>query len=419
MVYTPIPVPANGLLPNPGTQVGSSSRPNPLHLTTIDAWNLSVQRALTPTLSLTAAYVGNKGTHTLGDGDSNGTNPNEGAVNLPGANSVTGQALHFDPSVPANTISANGGANGNLLQRYYAATLPACHDPNYVTPNEPMVLPGMCGWNNGIAYRGDDQNTEFDALQINLAQTMKNGLTLNANYEWASAFDEESGFYTWSHSVTHGRDSNVRDQQLTMYGSYDLPFGKGKMYMPDANHATDLLVGGWQISDVSQWSGGLPFTLGYNESGKNINDGPGDPSQTQKISTSLTKFVTNSGGTGSRTFYPKQVCSLPDANTCSDAIHNPNLINPGLDNFGNSGINTYRGPRFFSTDMALTKQFTLWENVVTKFRMDAFNAFNHITAGNPGGNVESPGSIGGEGGGCGQGSDCGPRQLEFSLHIQF
>jgi hypothetical protein len=51
--------------------------------------------------------------------------------------------------------------------------------------------------------------------------------------------------------------------------------------------------------------------------------------------------------------------------------------------------------------------------------MDAFNAFNHITAGNPGGNIESVGSIGGEGGGCGSGNDCGPRQLEFSLRTQF
>ncbi|MGA2849497.1 MAG: TonB-dependent receptor [Terracidiphilus sp.] len=407
--YAPLTVPSNGLLPNPGTQVSSSSRPNPLHLTTIDAWNLSIQRSLTPTLSLTAAYVGNKGTHTLGDGDSNGTNPNEQAVNLPGANSVTGQALHFDPSVAANTISANGGTTGNFLQRYYAATLPACHDPNYVTPNEPLVTPGMCGWNNSIAYRGDDQNTEFDALQVNLAQTMKNGLTMNANYEWASAFDEESGFYTWSHAITHGRDSNVRDQQLTLYGSYDLPFGKGKMYMPDANHATDLIVGGWQISDVSQWSGGLPYTLSYNESGSNINDGPGDPSQTQHMSTKVTSY---DPATHSR-------CMFNCAGQTPHALGDGTFVNPGLDNFGNSGINTYTGPRFFSTDLALTKQFTLWESVVTKFRMDAFNAFNHITAGLPNGNIESGGNVNGEGGGCGQGNDCGPRQLEFSLHVQF
>jgi len=411
--YAPISVPANGLLPNPGSAVSSSSRPNPLHLTTIDAWNLSIQRALTPTLSLTAAYVGNKGTHTLGDGDSNGTNPNEAGVNVPGSETVNGQSLHFDHSVAGGTIdtspTSTGGANGFPLQRYYAATLPACHDPNYTTPNEPYIKPGMCGWENSIAYRGDDQNTEFDALQITLAQTMKNGLTMNANYEWASAFDEESGFYTWSHSITHGRDSNVRDQQLTLYGSYDLPFGKGKMYMPDVNHATDLLVGGWQISDVSQWSGGLPYTLGYNESGDNVDGGPGDPSQTHKMSTKVTSYDPQSHSR----------CMFNCTGQTPHSLGDGTFVNPGPDNFGNSGINTYRGPRFFSTDMALTKQFTLWENVVTKFRMDAFTAFNHITAGLPGGSIETGGQIGGEGGGCGQGADCGPRQLEFSLHVQF
>jgi hypothetical protein len=406
-------VPSNGLLPNPGASLTSSARPNPMHLTTIDAWNLSVQRSLTPTLSLTAAYVGNKGTHTLGDGDSNGTNPNESANIFPAANSVTGQALHFDPTVPAGTIAANGGTStGNLLQRYFAAALPACSDPNYVSPGSPyptVPLPaGDCGWTQSIAYRADDQNTEFDALQVNLAQAMKHGLTMNANYQWASAFDENSDYYTWSHVISHMRDSQVRDQQIVLYGSYDFPFGKGKQYMAGANHATDLLVGGWQVSDVSNWSGGLPFTLSYNESGSNIINGPGDPSQTKPMATSLTSFVPNSNGVGgSRTFYPAH--SLGDGT----------FVNPGLDTFGNAGQNTYRGPRFFSTDMGLTKAFTIFENVAVKFRMDAFNAFNHITAGNPGGNIESIGSIGGEGGGCGSGNDCGPRQLEFSLHVQF
>ena len=95
------------------------------------------------------------------------------------------------------------------------------------------------------------------------------------------------------------------------------------------------------------------------------------------------------------------------------------LFRSGLDHFGNAGLNTYRGPSFFSTDMAFTKAFTIHESIVTKFRMDAFNTFNHITAGNPGGNIESTGTITGEGGGCGPGNDCGPRQLEFSLRVQF
>jgi len=405
--YVPYTTPPNGLLPNPGTQVSSSARNDPLTFPTIDAWNLSLERAITPTMNITVAYVGNKGTHTLGDGDSNGTNPNEQAVFLPGANSVTGQALHYDNSVPANTISANGGANGNLLERYYAAELPACHDPNYTTPTEPYVLPGMCGWNNGIAYRGDDQNTEYDALQVTFAKQFTKGLSYNANYQWASAFDEQSGYYTWSHSITHGRDSNVRDQQINLFGTYQLPFGRGRQFASNANKLEDLIIGGYQVSNVTTWAGGLPFTLSYNECGSNVTTGPCDPSQVHKMSTSLTKFVPSSNGTGNRTYY--QPHSLGDGT----------FVNPGLDNFGNSGINTYRGPRFFSDDMNLVKTFDIWENVSTIFRMDAFNVFNHITAGNPGGNIETIGSIGGEGGGCGVGNDCGPRQLEFSLRVQF
>jgi hypothetical protein len=402
-------VPSNGLLPNPGAGLTSKARPNPLHFPTIDAWNLAVQRALTSTMSLTVAYVGNKGTHTLGDGDSNNTNPNEAAIILPGSYSVNGQALHYDPSVAANTIAGNGGVQTqNFLQRYYGAKLPACSSPSYTTPTEPFVTPGMCGWTSGINYYGDDQNTEFDALQVTLAQQFSKGLSYTANYQWASAFGEQSGFYTWSHSITHIRDSNVRDQQLTMYGSYDLPFGKGKMFAPGANHAEDLLIGGWQLSSVLSWAGGLPFSLNYNEAGSNVpGSAPNWPSAAKRMPTKLTGFVAGGGGTGTRTFYPAH--SLGDGT----------FVDPGLDNIGNVKGNSYRGPAFFSQDLAMSKDFAIWENVGVKFRMDAFNVFNHINPGNPGGNIESEGTIGGEAAGCFPNGNCGPRQLEFSLRVQF
>lgn len=413
--YVAPTVPSSGLLPNPGSQVSSSARNVPLNFPTIDAWNLAVQRALTPTMSLTVAYVGNKGTHTLGDGDSNGTNPNESFVFLPGQYSVTGQTLHFDPSVPANTIAADGGTStNNFLQRYYGLSLAGCRDPNYVTPSEPFVTPGMCGWNNSIAFRGDTENTEFDALQVTLAQQFSKGLAVTGNYQWANAFGDTSNLWTWSHSLGHLRDSQVRAQQLTTYGSYDLPFGKGKQFAQNVNQLTDEFIGGYQLSFVTTWSGGLPFTASYNECGQNVNDSPNPatsggcvPNASGKMPTALTSFVAHSNGTGTRTFYQAQ--------TLGGGV----FSNPGLDNFGNAGLNTYRGPRFFSTDMAVTKAFTIHESIVTKFRMDAFNTFNHITAGNPGGNIESTGTITGEGGGCGPGNDCGPRQLEFSLRVQF
>jgi hypothetical protein len=40
-------------------------RPTVQRLPTIDQWNVSLQRQLTPTLNVTVAYVGNKGTHVF------------------------------------------------------------------------------------------------------------------------------------------------------------------------------------------------------------------------------------------------------------------------------------------------------------------------------------------------------------------
>ena len=426
-------VPKDGLLPNPGHLVTSKVRPNPMNFPTIDAWNLSVQRALTPTLTLTVAYVGNKGTHTLGDGDSRNTNPNEAAINLPASyNGYNGQALHYDPSVaaPGSTtnptgIAANGGTSTqNFLQRYYFGSLPACTDSNYVTPvGESNISSGMCGWDQAIFYQGDNQNTEYDALQVTLAQTFSKGLAVTVNYNWAAAFDENTTYWTWNHAVTREPDSNVRRQALTMYGSYDLPFGKGKQYLTAANRLEDLIIGGYQVSTVLNWSGGLPFGVSYNNTSKNVpGSAPNYPSASGKMKTSLGGF---NAAAKKRKFYDQQipcadtaVCTSPtatgDLTDPIDAAAGTGIfVNPGLDNIGNVGYNTYRGPGFFNDDFGITKAFTVWDHVVTKFRMDAFNVFNHINPGNPGSDIESEGDI------TGQGPGGNSRYLEFSLRVQF
>ena len=181
--YTSVPVPSNGLLPNPGAGVGSKARQNPLRFPTLDAWNLSFQRALSPTLSMTIAYVGNKGTNTLSDGDGNSTNPNEAAISLPGTTTAYGQSLssydgqshHWDPRTALSPgITAGATGNQNQLQRYYGGSLPACSDPNYATPAG--IPAGQCGWTQGIQLNGDDQNTNFNALQVTLAATAVEGV---------------------------------------------------------------------------------------------------------------------------------------------------------------------------------------------------------------------------------------------------
>jgi len=408
-----VSVPANGLLPNPGNLVNSRARPNPLRFPAIDAWNLAVQRALTPGLTLTVAYVGNKGTHTLGDGSGNTTNPNEAAINLPGSLSKTGQALHYVSGASISSTNQSETGQYNDLRRYYGSTLAACQDPNYSTPTgDAYITGGKCGWTNDITYYGDNLNTQFNALQVTLAQAMWKGFSHTVNYQWAAAFAPGTGFATWSRSATRGRDSNVRRNQLTWYGSYDLPFGKGKQIASGANRVEDLLIGGYQVSFVTNWAGGLPFTLNYSESSNNIpGSAPTYPSYAGKahMKTSLTSAKTNSGGTLTRTYYDKQVDNLVSPGTINNGV----FVDPGLDTIGNVGRNTYVGPGMFNADLALTKAFVIHESVIAKFRMDAFNGFNHISAGNPGGNIESTGTI------TGMAQGLTPRQLEFSLRLQF
>jgi hypothetical protein len=123
---------------------------------------------------------------------------------------------------------------------------------------------------------------------------------------------------------------------------------------------------------------------------------PCQPNSTGTLSTNLSKFVPGTGWT----FYQAQTLGST-------------FTQPGLDEIGNVRRNSYFGPHFYNVDLSLQKAFSIWESTSVKFRMDAINALNHINPGNPGGNIQSAGTITGEGPGP------GPRQLEFSLSFKF
>src|SRR5262249_33354743 len=53
------PLLPNGIAPN----VLPLTSGNTMRLPSVDAWNLTIERMMTPTLVLSVAYVGNKGTH--------------------------------------------------------------------------------------------------------------------------------------------------------------------------------------------------------------------------------------------------------------------------------------------------------------------------------------------------------------------
>jgi hypothetical protein len=410
-------VPANGLLPNPGNAVSSIARPNPLRLPTIDAWNLSLQRSITPTLSVTMAYVGNKGTHTLNGNVQTSTNPNEAGIFLPAQYSINGQSLHYTTEAaelalgntapgPNGIYSDNGTNNASLLQRYYGLSLPACRDANY-TPPVAGLPAGACGWNTSINYHGADADTHFNALQVSLAKQFTKGLTFNANYAWQRSVNFLNNYSTWSKQAVKGRDDFQREQQIVAYGTYELPFGRNHRFGGNASGVVNQVIGGWQISPVVTYASGLPFTLSYQEcSASIVGTAPCYPNGNSKnLKLTIGKLNTTShnrlgfhGATVPLTTQPFQ-----------------NFTAPGLDQIGTAGRNGAYGPNFFNTDLAVQKNFPIRESLFAQFRMDAYNAFNHMSLANPGGSIDNGDqNIGGL-----FGSQFPTRQLQFSVRLQF
>jgi hypothetical protein len=393
--YVPLAPDAQGQIVNPGAAVTSKARPFTERLPTLDAWNVSVQRSLSPTFSVTVAYVGNKGTHTLSDGDGNNTNPNEAAITLPATfSSIPGLALHFDPvnggstvaTIPRTGTYAGATSNQTLLQRYVGGTLPACGGP--------------CGWTQGINYYGDNQNTHYNALQISAIKTYTKGLSLNINFAYQRGRDAASSYATWNIASVTGNDSAIRRTALTAYGIYNLPFGRNQQFFNNVNGFVNQLVGGWQVSPVVVIQSGLPFTLSFNGCGAEI---PGDaPCYVNGASSNLkTHAIGYAGGPNGVVFYPAQ--TLGGAFT-----------DPGLGNIGNGGRNNAWGPNFYNVDLSALKNFSIHERVTLQFRCDAFNGFNHVNFGLPSGNIQSAGNIT-----SGPLPTPNPRQIQLTARVQF
>jgi hypothetical protein len=217
--------------------VSVKARPFTERLPTLDAWNAAVQHSLTPTMSVEIAYVGNKGTHTLSDGDGNNTNPNEAAIFLPGSFTQNGVALHYDPSVKTGVFCQR-----RHWQQHAAAALHQRHTSR------------LRGWSlvngpKGISYYGDDQDTHYNALQTKFTKTFSQGLSLNLNYAYSRGVDTASNFATWDKQAVIGPDFSHPPQRFHVL----------RLVEPAVRPKSDVrrqrqLVGEWN----NRWLGAQP-----------------------------------------------------------------------------------------------------------------------------------------------------------------
>jgi hypothetical protein len=166
------------------------------------------------------------------------------------------------------------------------------------------------------------------------------------------------------------------------------------------NRFVDAVLGGWNLSGVTTFYSGLPFTPSLGNVGSAVRPDVG-PGSRPDVGTG-SPYASNPSRNGWLNVGP--------GGTLSSAFKIP------ADNtYGNYGYNTLRGPIFINQDVTLAKSFAITERLRWQIRGEAYNVFNHTNLGLPNSNVNgnNPGVI------TGLASGYVMRRLQFATRFDF
>jgi hypothetical protein len=433
---------SGGTLPlfGPDGTVQPRTRPTVQRLPTIDQWNATVQRQITPTISLTVSYIGNKGTHVF-SGQSPSYNNNEPAI---GAGT---DAYQCTPNpAPATTFDCKQSFKPFVSQsdrrRLFLNGVPTFTYPGSTfTDAQGIVHPTPACCAVDTAYFGNDADNKYNALQIKAEKRTSFGLQFLAHYTFSHAYDYDQAYFDVNKTFAWGPNPFNRNQVFVANVIYELPVGKGKRFMGDIGRAADLLIGGWQVTNTLTYGTGLPWTASLSNCGQVSDAGPCRPNIVpgQSFHTGKTTAPCSPGSSTNCTYWFTPVATLSQnlpeitnsptditgsGDSCQTARPTAGAFAlPACGQIGNAGFDTFRGPHAFYDDMALSKNFNITERFKAQFRFDAYNLFNHPVLALPGNQcVDCSGSAGqitDIEADAAPGAPIGMRQLQFGVKLTF
>jgi outer membrane receptor protein involved in Fe transport len=298
----------------------------------VQQWSLSVQRELARNTTLEVNYVGNKGTHLL-----NRTNYGQGLAPVNPAlcdPSTGGDPTNADCPVAARRPFANiTSANGFLGSQ----------------------------WNGYSSYNAGNVKLE----------RRSNSIALVAVYTWAKSLDDKSAAAGVGSTNAFAGHMNENDQALD-YGRsdfdvsqrfvtslvYQLPVGRGRHFGSNMNRAADLAIGGWQVTAITTFQAGFPYSVLANDK--------------LNLLTTFTQRANIVPGCDPNSGFHKSI---------TEYFNTSCFTQPLAGQFGNSGRDILRGPGINNWDMGIGKDFKFTERVAFQFRAEAFNVFNHAQYG--------------------------------------
>jgi hypothetical protein len=288
----------------------------------IDEWNVTFERDLGQGFGLRASYDGNHGSHlgtllNLNQLHTNtiGYDTLSGNVPFPALSYILYQTNLGFSNYNTGTISVQKRANSFQLEASYV-----------FTRNLTNVYGAIGGSTAGFGTAN-----EF-------------GGTLSDPY---------------NPGLDYGNVPFSRRQRFLLTFLYELPFGKGKMLLNNANGVVNRVVGGWNLSGVALWQTGPFMTVstlndpsgtGYNQ--LNANGGRADtvPGVNPYTGQSLNQWIN-----------PNAFVDPPD----------------NIGRFGDSQQGSVVGPGTAAISLSLLKRVALTESARIEFGAQVANVLNH------------------------------------------
>jgi hypothetical protein len=334
--------------------------------------NFTMEYLLDNSTSISAGYVGQKGTHLVA--------PVEANQPLPGVGPVSSWA-------PINE-----------------------RRPLY------NLLPNL----GNIARTESSATMDYHSLQVSGRRRFGAGLEFLAAYTFGKTLTDNLGYYGSANTSAEGAYwQNAYDRRanrgraffdirhnFTIGGTYALPWGTGKKYT-FSNRAADLILGGWNMSYTMAARTGVPMTVRALDR----------------------TFQAVRGNVRANYYRPLEIdesrrtvdnwFGLPDNRAglfCAGGVDDGRCAygQPADGQFGSAGINTENGPNFFNLDYSIGKQFSVTERQYLDFRVEFFNITNTVNWAPPGLNISAPATFGAIGSQVNN-----PRNIQLGLKYYF
>jgi len=218
----------------------------------------------------------------------------------------------------------------------------------------------------------------------NLGKSWYNSMQTTVNHKWNKSLTLRGG-WTWQKTLDSGawadQRYNIRQRivdpldmpmKISVSGVYNLPVGRGRTFLGNANRILDGAIGGWELGSAYTFISGMPVSINgvYMNHSATVPLQKEDPIYTRAFAPCANQWFQATDGTWSL----QPVTGYIYSGSCNQ---NDFTLIPqygAIPNIEYTGIRARPTDLF---DVNLSKIFTIVEDVKFQFRLNAFNVLNH------------------------------------------